>query len=194
MAVFLVGAHVVTSLSRESSDKGLEFVLAFAISRPAWYAGRLAGFCAVAALLAIAFSAPLLAWGSFTGVTAWAASLALEASLVAAMAFFFCVSLSHPAGAISATAALYVLGRSIGAVSAIAAGPHAAEGAFGEFSRLFLDAIGLLLPDLEAMTRAAWIAHEAPAAAELGRALAVAAAYLVVVLAAGLFDFGRRNL
>ena len=42
-AAFLVAAHVVASVGRESNDKGLELALALPISRSAWYLGKLAG-------------------------------------------------------------------------------------------------------------------------------------------------------
>jgi hypothetical protein len=186
--------HVVAATAREANDKVLDFVLAFALSRPAWYLGKLAGFAAAGALIAGAFALPLLAWSAPPGVLAWAVSLAFECALVAAAALFFASALAQPAAALSATAALYLLARSIGAIQAIASGPLAEATLAGRAAQLAVDGVALLLPRLDAATRTAWLLYEAPAAAELAPALAAMAAYTLLLVAAGLFDLSRRNL
>lgn len=193
-AAFLVAAHVVAAIAREANDKVLDFVLASALARPAWYAGRLAGFAAAGALLACAFAAPLVAWSAASAVLAWGVSLALECALVASAALFFASALAQPAAAMSATAGLYLLARSIGAIQAIASGPHAEGGFAAQAARLAVDGVALLLPRLDAATRTAWLLYEPPAARELAPALAALAVYSLLLAAAGLFDVSRRNL
>jgi hypothetical protein len=193
-AVFLVAAHVVAATAREANDKVLDFVLAFPLSRPAWYLGRLAGFALAGALIACAFAAPLLAWSAPAGVLAWAVSLAFECALVAAAALFFASALAQPAAAISATAGLYLLARSIGAIQAIASGPHAEATLAARAARLAVDGVALLLPRLDGATRTAWLLYEPPAAGEFGPLLAAIAVYTLLLVAAGLFDLSRRNL
>jgi hypothetical protein len=127
-------------------------------------------------------------------VLAWAVSLAFECALVAAAALFFASALAQPAAALSATAALYLLARSIGAIQAIASGPLAEATLAGRAAQLAVDGVALLLPRLDAATRTAWLLYEAPAAAELAPALAAMAAYTLLLVAAGLFDLSRRNL
>src|SRR5947208_5469299 len=69
-AVFVIAVYVTSSTLREINDKGLEVMLAFALPRAIQYAGRLAGFAACGALLAVAFALPLLAWASPAAVAA----------------------------------------------------------------------------------------------------------------------------
>ncbi len=61
-AVFLVAAQVTASTLREIQDKGLELMLSLPLSRTTHYLGRLAGFVACGAALALAFALPLLVW------------------------------------------------------------------------------------------------------------------------------------
>lgn len=193
-AAFLIAAHVVSAISREASDKGLEFALAFPISRPAYYLGKLAGFGLAGLALAAAFAAPMLLWSGAAGVAAWWLSLALEVLLVAAAALFFAMALAQPAAALSATAGLYLLGRSIGAIQAIVAGPHAREGALAEAARWSIDAVALLLPRLDLATRSEWLLYAAPGGVELARVTGALMLYAILLAVAGLFDLGRRNL
>jgi ABC-type transport system involved in multi-copper enzyme maturation permease subunit len=193
-AVFLLIAHVVASVSREANDKGLELALALPISRPAYYLGKLLGYTCAGALLATLFALPLLAWAKPADVAAWWISLAAETALAAAAALFFASALTQTAAAIAATVGLYLLGRSIAAIQAIAGGPLAGDSAAAQVARWIVDAVGLLLPRLDAATRSDWLLYGAPAAGEILHVLAGLALYILLLMAAGLFDFSRRNL
>jgi hypothetical protein len=193
-AVFLVAAHVVAAVAREAADKGLELALALPVSRPAYYLGKLAGFCGCGVLLAAVFAVPMLLWSPPAAITAWGISLAAETTLVAAAALFFAMTLVQVAPAIAATAGLYLLGRSVGAIQAIAAGPLAGEDALAHAARWTIDALALVLPRLDRATRSDWLLYGPPGAGELLPVLAALAVYLVLLAAAGLFDFSRKNL
>jgi ABC-type transport system involved in multi-copper enzyme maturation permease subunit len=192
-AVFLLAAHVASSTLRESDDKVLELLLALPVPRAELYLGRLAGFAACATMIAALFALPLFAWASPAAVAAWSLSLALECVLVAAAALFFARSLSSVVSALSATAGLYLLARSVAAIQAMASSPLS-EPTFGSRAAgLAVDALSLVLPRLDAVTRAEWLLYGAPTAAEYGAALAGLAIYAALLVAAGLFDFQRRN-
>ena len=193
-AVFLVAAHVVSSVVRETNDKGLELALALPISRPAWYLGKLLGFACAGALIAALFALPLLAWTKPADLGAWWVALAVESALVAAAALFFASALGQTVSAIAATAGLYLLSRSVTAIQAIAASPIANDSAGGQAARWLVDAFALLLPRLDAVARGDWLLYGAPPGPELAAALAGMAIYLVLLTAAGLFDLSRRNL
>ena len=193
-AVFLIAAHVVASVSREANDKGLELVLALPISRPAYYLGKLLGFACAGGLLATLFALPLLAWAKPADLAAWWVSLAAETALVAAAALFFASALAQAVAAIAATAGLYLLARSISAIQAITGNPLAADSPLIQAARWSVDALALLLPRLDSVTRADWLLYGAPSAGALAEALLGLALYLVLLAAAGLFDFNRRNL
>jgi hypothetical protein len=193
-AIFLVAAHVVSSVVREANDKGLELALALPISRPAWYLGKLLGFACAGALIAALFAAPLLAWAKPADLAAWWLALAVETALVAAAALFFASALGQTVSAIAATAGLYLLGRSVTAIQAIASSPLAGDSASAQAARWLVDTFALLLPHLDTVARGDWLLYGAPTATELAPILAGLGIYVALLAAAGLFDFSRRNL
>ena len=193
-AVFLIAAHVASSTLREMNDKGLEIMLSLPVSRSAQYLGRLAGFTALGILTAAVFSAPLLLWAEPGVVALWGVSLAFECALVAAAALFFAMTLAQLVPAIAATAGLYLLARSIAAIQAIASGPLAEPSLAGEAARWSVGALALLLPRLDSVTRTEWLLYGPPAAGTYLTALAGLALYALLLVAAGLFDFHRKNL
>jgi len=193
-AVFLIAAHVVASVAREANDKGLELALALPISRPVYYVGKLFGFACTGALLASLFALPLLAWAKPADLIAWWLSLAAETALVAAAALFFASAMAQTLPAIAAAAGLYLLARAVPSMQAIAAGPLAEESLPGRAARWTVDALALLLPRLDSVAQSEWLLYGAPPAMELAHALLGLALYFLLLVAAGLFDFSRRNL
>lgn len=192
-AVFLIAAQVAASTLRELHDKTLELMLSLPMSRNAQYLGRLAGFAASAFLLAALFAAPLLLWAPFGTVALWGLSLGLECTLIAAATLFFAMTLAQLVPAIAATAGLYLLGRSIAAIQAIAAGPLAIPSVAHDVASRAVEAVALLLPRLDAVTRTEWLLYGPPAAPALVWAIGGLLVYTALVVAAGLFDFHRRN-
>jgi hypothetical protein len=193
-AVFLVAVHVVASIAREANDKGIELALALPVSRHAWYLGKLLGFAACGAVLAVACALPLILWAGPAELVAWGLSLALECALVAAAALFFASALTQVVPALVAMAGLYLLARAITAIQAIASGPLAEQTVAGRVARGSVDAVAYLLPRLDAVTRTDWLVYGAPAAAPYLQAIVALALYCVLLAAAGLFDISRRNL
>ena len=192
-AVFLVAAQVAASTLREISDKGLEQMLSLPLSRGTQYLGRLAGHVACGAVLALAFALALLPWAPPDAVALWGLSLACELALVAAAALFFAMTLTQVVPAIAATIGLYLLSRSMAAIQAIAAGPGVDDSVASSAARFCVDAIALLLPRLESVTRSEWLLYGLPSGGAAAAALAGLALYAGLLAAAGLFDFQRRN-
>jgi ABC-type Na+ efflux pump permease subunit len=193
-AVFLVAALVTSSTLREINDKGLELMLSLPLSRATHYLGRLAGFVACGAVVAVLFAAPLLLWAAPAAVALWGLSLACEVALVAAAALFFAMTLAQFVPAIAASAGLYVLARSIGAIQAIASGPLTDASLGAKLAQHAVDGVALLLPRLEAVTRTAWLLYETPAPGIYAAALSAMLLYTALLIAAGLFDFYRRSI
>lgn len=193
-AVFLIAVHVASSTRREIDDKGLELMLALPLERSTHYLGRLAGHACTAAAIAAAFSLPLLVWAPPAAVALWGLSLALEAVLVGAAALFFAMALAQLVSAIASVAGLYLLARTIGAIQAIASGPLAEDSFLDRLARWSVDAVALVLPRLDAVTRTEWLLYGGPAWPQVAQVLGALALYALLLAAAGLFDFYRRNL
>lgn len=193
-AMFLIATQVTASTLREIQDKGLELMMSLPLSRTTQYLARLAGFAACGAVLAIVFALPLLAWAPPGAVLLWGVSLACEAALVAAAALFFAMALQQFVPALTATAGLYLLGRSIGAIQAMAAAHLGEASPASRLAEYAVDAIALILPRLEAVTRTAWLLYEPPSLSAFAAAIASLLLYALLLAAGGLFDFHRRNL
>ena len=193
-AVFLIAAQVSSSTLREIHDKGLELMLSLPLSRATHYLGRFAGYVACGAGIAAVFAFALLLWAPPGAVALWGISLACEAALVAAAALFFAMTLANLVAAIAATAGLYLLARAMPAIQAIAGAPLADESWAAWLARHAVDAIALLLPRLDAVTRSEWLVYEMPSMASFGLALAGLLVYTALLVAAGLVDFYRRSL
>lgn len=192
-AVFVMAAHVVASVRREIDDRRLELALALPISRTTQYLGRGLGFALCGVLVAIVFSLPLFLHAPALTVMAWGASLALELVLVAAAALFFSMTLAQLVPALTATAGLYVLGRSVGAMQAIANGPLADDSLLGRLARYAIEAVALVLPALDRVTRTDWLLYGMPEGRGYVSLLAGLLLYAALLAAAGVFDFQRRT-
>jgi ABC-type transport system involved in multi-copper enzyme maturation permease subunit len=192
-AVFVLATQIVSSVRREIDEKRLELMLALPLARATQYAGRLGGFIALGAVLALLFTLPLALWATPQAVAAWGLSLACELALVAAAALFFAMTLAQLVPALAATAALYLLARSMSALQAIASGPLADETLLHGLARRGIDLLALLLPALDRATRTDWLLYGAPDARSYASALGGVLVYVVLLAAAGLFDFQRRN-
>jgi len=193
-AVFLVAAHVAASVLREINDKGLELMLSLPLARSAQYTGRFLGFALCGILLGFFFALPLLFWASPAAVALWGLSLAFEAALMAAATLFFAMSLGQLLPAIAASAGFYLLARSMASIQAIATGPHRDDSTPDRIARWAVDAVALLFPRLDNVTRTEWLLYGTPGASTYAAALGGLAVYGVLLIAAGLFDFQRRSV
>src|SRR5438105_4062577 len=117
-----------------------------------------------------------------------AASIALALGLAA---LFFSMPLAQLVPAIAATAGLYVLARSMAAIQSIVGGPLAEASLPHELARWAVDAIALLLPRLEAVTRTGWLLYGPPDAGAYPPALAGPTLYTGLLLATGCSDLER---
>jgi hypothetical protein len=191
-AAFVIATQVVASVQREISTKGLDLMLSLPLGRSSQYVGRLAGYAACGALLACAYALPLVLWTDPLALACWTASLACELALVSAAALFFAMTLRQLVSALGATAALYLLARSVGAMQAIAAGPLLEASLPHELARRAIDAVALLLPDLDGATRTAWLLYGIDDWRAYAMALGGMLVYTLLLAAAGAFDFARR--
>ncbi|MFM9966972.1 MAG: ABC transporter permease [Burkholderiales bacterium] len=192
--VFLIAAFCITSLTRESNDKITELFLSQPASRAEYYLGKIAGYAAVAVFLAVGFSIPLVIFAPILQVALWCASFAGELMVVAAIGVFCAISLTHVTAAFAATAAFYLLARSVSAMQVIAAAPIAAEPSWtDDVLKWILDGIALLMPSLDRMTLTSWLLDQAPTGGEIAQLLAQTLAYLILIGAATMVDLYRRN-
>lgn len=188
-AAFVVATYVVTSMRREADDRVQEMLLASALTRGQYVAGKLAGYCLVALATAALCAAGVLAFSAPVQALLWGASLACELAIVAGFALFCASGLRHPVAALAATLAFYVLARMMSSLQALG---HGTAGA--TWQTTVLDALALLLPQLSAFAPSAWLVYQDGTAPALGANLLQALIALAVLGSASALDLQRREL
>ena len=194
-AVVRVGAFGWCGIGRESSDKGIGLLLSWPISRTSYYLGKVAGFASCGGLLSGCFALVMLLWSPPLAVAAWFVSLVLEVTLVAIVSLFFVTTLGEVVAALAAVAGTYLLSRVAAAIQSIAVSPVADDSSIlQKMASSGIDLVALLLPPLDQATQTGWLLYAPPSAPDFLRLVGSLAVYGVLVLAAGLFAFHRRNL
>ena len=194
-AVLAVTAFVVSSASCEMRDGGFELLLSTAAPRAVYYAGKLAGFAAVAALSAFACALALVWFAPLPRTVLWTASLGLELLVVAATSLLCVFTFSQIAWSMCTVLGFYALSRSMVDLQLMAHGWAVGDGSVTRgFIPAFIDALAYLLPDLDRFAQSEWLIHGVGTAADLGFAAAQATVYVALLAAAALFDLYRRAL
>src|SRR5579885_2058308 len=182
LAVFILCLFVAGSMAREFADKTVELMLSLPLPRTSYYLGKLMGYLAVAAAIAMLFTLAACLVAPWQRAAIWGASLR-------------CVlTLSQITAAVSAVAAFYLLSRGIAALQLMSRGPlvdpHSLANAV--MARV-IDALACLLPALHRFTSSEWLAYPGVSMAVLAPILAQTVIYSLLLFAAGLFDLHRRN-
>lgn len=192
--VLVVASFVVTSMVRETHDKGVELVLALSLPRAAYYFGKLLGHALVAIGAALAAGATATVFAPAAAAAVWGASLACELVVVAALALLTVLTFSQVPAALCAVLAVYALARMLDALLLIAHGPViAASGPADRVMIVLLDGIGHLLPHLARFAPSEWLAYHEASWAQVLPNLGQAAVFLVLLVAASLFDLYRKD-
>lgn len=193
-AVFIAALYVVTSVTREFNDKGLELLLALDLPRGHYILGKLAGFVAVGALLAAAASLPLAWLATPAAALQWGLSLALETGIIVALALFCVITLSQLLPAAAFVLAFYLLARTLTAIRLMSGAPLAdADSVAHQFMHLLVESLALVLPAFDRWTQTAWVVDAAPAWTDIATLALHGVVYVGLLGAAAMFDFYRKN-
>jgi hypothetical protein len=194
-SVLMLALYITSSVVREFNEKGLELLLSLDLPRAAYVVGKLLGFAGIAVLLALAAGLPMLLHAPATVVAAWSFSLFLELSIVAALSIFCIVTFHQVLPAVMVVCGLYLLGRSLTAMRLMAEtdllGDLGGTRPFVDWSVQFL---AFIVPALDRYAPTAWIAERSIESAAIGALLLQTALAVLVLLAAALFDFYRREI
>ena len=192
-SVFVMVTFVITSMVREADDKVTDLLLSQAPPRAAYFFGKLAGFAIVAAAVAVLFSIPAAPTAQASGLLAWTISLSCELILMAALALFCAMSLSQVLPALSATAAFYIIGRSLSTIQLIATAPSTAPPSTGDQAITWLvKFIALFLPRLDEFAQSAWVVSNT-VPPNLVNTFHQFIPCVALVVGASLFDLYRKN-
>ncbi|HQT25175.1 MAG TPA: ABC transporter permease, partial [Burkholderiales bacterium] len=175
-------------------EKGLEFFLALSMGRTRYFFGKLLGYASCSLLLAMLFSMPFFLSNSPSAVSIWGISLFLELLLMSAVSLFFSISLTQMPLALAAVSGFYLLSRSMGTIVLIMKGPLANHGLLQGVADRMISLIACLLPTLDDFTRTAWLVYPEPKWQVLLPVFSQTAIYLLLMCAAALYDFHRREI
>lgn len=193
-AAFVVALYVIGSTVREFQEKGVELILALDLSRASFALGKLAGFAALAALLALAWCLPLALYAPLGKVLLWGASLVCELWIVATLAFFCAISFGQVLPASGLALGFYLLARGISALQLISGSPLIDDGGpLHRVARLAVDGLALALPHLDRFTQTAWLVNPEAGRDPFGPILAQTLIYCGLLATATLFDLYRKN-
>lgn len=193
-AVFIAAVYVLVSITREFNDKNLDVLLALDLPRSHYVLGKLAGFLAIAVLIAAAASLPLAWLAPGPAALQWAGSLAAELAIVVAFALFCVVTFNQLTLAASFVVAFYVLCRALTAIRLMSAHPLTGADTFSHQAIQFMvDALALVVPALDRWTQTAWLVNQPALWFTLLELAGFSALYVALLAAATMFDFYRKN-
>lgn len=191
-AAFLTAAFVAMSMVREFNDKVFELMLAQPWPRGVYLFGKFVGFSTAAVALAVLVSLPLVPFVPLQRLALWTLSLASELVILAAMSLFCVITLTYVIPALATVLGFYVLARSIAAIQIIAGGSDSSRWT-DQIANWIVQAIALVLPRFDLMTRSEWLVSMAPGMGALASVLGQAVVYTFLLIAAAQFDLYRQN-
>ena len=192
--VFVIALFVSTSAVRELQDRLLDLTLSRPVPRASWYLGRLAGFGAVALVLALLAALPLVFFVPASTVALWGLSLAGELWLVVAACLTCVITLSQVTFALLAVAAFYVLSRAMSAIVLMSTGPTVDPGAWSSIViEQGVAIVAMLLPSLDRFTQVSWLTTGVGGSVPLADVAGQTIIYSGLLIGIGLFDFYRRE-
>lgn len=193
-AVFMIAVHVLGSVLRELDDKGLELLLASDLPRSHYVIGKWLGFSMTAASVTLIVTPPLLILHPWQAVLSWGLSLLLELLMMVTLAQFCIVTFTHLLPAAGFLAAFYLFARNLSAIRLMADNPITAPDALSQqLMGSLIDALAFVTPTLDRWTQTAWLVTGSADWQALVNIATQASIYVLLLLAATLFDLYRRN-
>lgn len=193
-AVFLIATFVVTSMVRESNDKGLELILALPLPRAGYLLGKLLGFGTLALIPALLFGALAWIFAPLAQAALWTVSLLCELWLVAAFSLLCVLTFSQVMTALSAAMAFYLAARSVSAFQLIGQDFKGNHSLSQDVISTVINVIATLLPHFDQFTRTEWLVYQSGNWSNLPAILAQSAIFLALITGAALFDLYRKNI
>lgn len=120
--------------------------------------------------------------------------MAFELAIVTALALFCIITFNQLLPAAGFVVVFYLLARTLTSMRLMAAHPVAgADSISHRVMSWAVEGIALVLPALDGWTQNAWLINQPAAWTELGWIAAQGALYVVLLTAAAMFDFYRKN-
>jgi len=169
-------------------------VLALDLPRAHYLLGKLAGFSAIAAGLALAVAIPLLPLAGWEPVAQWTLSLTAELAVVVALSLFCAITFNQLMPAASFVLAFYLFARALSAIRLIGGNPIAQTDSLAhQVMTWLIEGLAFVVPGLDLWTRSEWLVDGTARWAALGGILGQAILFVTLLGAAAVFDLYRKN-
>jgi len=192
--VITTALFVITSMVRESNDKGLELILSLPVSKSSYFFGKYIGFMFLSLMISAALCLILLIYSEFIPLSVWVFSLICELAIIVAFSILCLFTFNNITVAFVVVIAFYLLSRTMTAIQLLSTSPILESQSMSqEFINSLINLIAYLLPDLDRFTRSEWLIYGIEDYAlvfVVGQTLI----YLAVLFAAGLFDLYRKEI
>ncbi len=194
-AVFLLSLYVITSMVREINDKGMELTLSLPVSRTSYFFGKLSGYSMIAVLVSVSIGLTLVFYAPFFQVFLWTISLFFELLIITALCLLCVFTFTQITVAITAVTVFYVLSRTIDAIQLMSREPLIDPDSLPQvFITRSIDLLAYVLPDLYRFSPSEWLIYPNTMTGQILPIAVQTVIYLVLLVAAGLFDLYRKNL
>ena len=184
-------------VQRSYDNREIDLMLSRPISRTQFVLIYWAGFSGLALALSLVASIvlPIAGMPDRGGFAMWVLSLALEATLIVAIALFFSLTIRAAVGSAMATLAFYLLARMAGFLLGIAQADWSelTTTAVGTFLAYGVYLVGLILPRLDLFGQTWWLNYGVTDGDAVWPILAQTAVYVPLLLVAAIFDFRRKR-
>lgn len=193
-AVLTVALFTINSLVREFNDKTLMLLLSTRLQRWAYVLGRFLGFSAIAISISFIFSLSVLIFSPIDIAMAWGVSLACELFIIIAFCMLCTFTMEQTPTAFASVLGFYLLSRVMSSLLLIGSSPlvESATPAH-QFIYYFMTGLSYLLPDLDRFTSTQWLISGAVQTHDLTFIVGQTVSYLLLLIAATLFDVYRKN-
>jgi len=193
-SISIIGLFVVTSVTRELNDKGLEMIMSLPVPRHRYLFGKLCGYAGLALLVSFIICLPLIIYAPLGRVAYWFFSLLCEQLIVVALSLVCLFTFSNVTVSFTAVMAFYLLSRSMQAIQLLSESPVLEFNTLSQdFMNRLLDGIALILPDLSAFTRSDWLVYPV-SLSDMRSVVIQTLIYMTILVSAGLFDLYRKDL
>lgn len=194
-AVLIIALFTINSLVREFNDKTLILLLSTRLQRWAYVVGRFLGFAFIAIMISFIFSLSILIFSPIDIAIAWGASLACELFIIIAFCLLCTFTMEQTPTAFAAVLGFYLLSRVMSALLLIGNSPLVENATPAhQFIQYFMTGLSYLLPDLDRFTATQWLISETLQTNDLVFILGQTVCYVLLLIAATLFDIYRKNL
>ncbi|GMQ97276.1 MAG: hypothetical protein BMS9Abin15_0983 [Gammaproteobacteria bacterium] len=195
IAFFTVSLFVINNITREYNDHFIDLLVAQAVPRSFIYLGKAAGHCTTALFIAVILTPFLFFIAPAGQVFVWGATLIFELWIIVIVAQFFASTLQNLPLSFTLTCIFYVLARLISWLQIMAESKLAEYAGVADTAiKFFLQALSIVIPDLSEFSATQWLLNERIAFDQIFAIFVQTILAILLFLAAGLFDFYRRNL